>query len=188
MSDRHLPDFIHAGAQKAGSTWIYQALQEHPEVYMAEKEPVNYFDINYHRGREWYRGQFDGYMGENVVGDESPGYLKHPLAPERVAEILPDTKVVFCLRNPVERAFSQWWHAESYWTNTHFGRNTHHHATADVFVTPGYYNYHLSRWEEYFDPDQLKVTFFDDFVANNESFIQGIYEYIGVDANFHRRS
>jgi hypothetical protein len=150
-SNEMKPTFIHAGVQKAGSTWIYHALKEHPDVFMPEKEPINYFDVNYHRGKKWYKKQFKNYNGEKEVGDESPGYIKHPLAPKRAYSEVPNAKIIICLRNPIERAYSQWWSAESYWTEGRFERCTFHHATNDVFVTPGFYNHHISKWENNFE-------------------------------------
>lgn len=184
MEEPPLPTFIHAGAQKAGSTWIHYALREHPEVFVPDNDNVSFFDVYYHRGEQWYREQFRNYDGERAVGEESPGYLKHPLAPSRASKLLPDAKIVVCLRNPIDRAFSQWWHAQKNWTSTRFEASTNYHAANGVFVTPGYYDYHLSRWEEHFPSDQIHITFFDDFVADNEAFIQDIYEFIGVDDEY----
>jgi len=176
-----LPTFIHAGAQRSGSTWLYHALKDHPDIFMPEKEPVNFFDCHYHKGISWYLKYFEGHEDEKAIGDESPGYIKNPFAPKRAAEVVPDAKIIFCLRNPVDRAYSQYWTAENAWTDTNFGKSLTRHSVNDVFITPGYYNYHLTRWEKYFDKNRIKITFFDDFVSDNESFIQDIYGFIGVN-------
>ena len=184
METPPLPSFIHAGVQKAGSTWIYQALKEPPEIYMSHDEPTNYFDVEYYRGEGWYRERFGGYDGEKEVGDESPGYIKHPFAARRAAELIPEAKIIMCLRDPVERAYSQWWSAESYWTDGRFERCMFHHATNDVFVTPGFYYYHISKWEEYYPKDNIKITFFEDMISDNEKFIKDLYSFLGVDDEF----
>lgn len=175
---------LHIGAQKTGSTWTYNALREHPDICVSQDEPTEFFDVKYHKGEKWYRQRFDHWNDESVIVDESPGYIKHPLAPSRAADMVPDAKIVMCLRNPMKRAYSHWWTSESYWTDGYFGRATHHHATYDVFVTPGLYNHHISRWEEYFPSENIKITFFEDFKADNEVFIQDIYEFLNVDSSF----
>jgi len=179
-----LPTFLHAGAQRSASTWTYNALKDHPEVFMPEKEPMSCFDCHYHKGISWYKKHFRKQDEEKAIGDESPGYIKHPLAPKRVAETIPNTKIIFCLRNPIERAYSQWWTAENAWTSTTFERALKRHSTNDVFITPGYYNYHISQWEKYFDKDQIKIKIFDDFVKDNKAYIQDLYEFIGVNKNY----
>lgn len=179
-----LPNYVHAGGQRCGSTWIYNALAEHPDIFMPKKEPVNYFDAQYYRGEDWYRGLYSDHDGEKVLGDESPGYIKNPLSPKRIAETIPDAKITMCLRNPVERAYSQWWTAENAWTDTAFERSLKRHSTNDAFITPGFYDLHISRWERYFDSDQIKILFFDDFKEDNKSFIQDIYRFLEVDDSF----
>jgi hypothetical protein len=110
---RERPAFLIAGAQKAGTTYLYQELCAHPHVMPALTKEIHYFDINYRRGLEWYLGFFPRAsklaMGR-ISGEASPDYLVHPLAAERIARDLPDTKVIILLRDPVKRAFSQFLH------------------------------------------------------------------------------
>jgi hypothetical protein len=70
---------------------------------------VSFFDRHYARGERWYRAHLPMRRG-GVVGEASPSYLFHPLAPERVARVLPDARLIALLRNPVERAFSHYQH------------------------------------------------------------------------------
>jgi hypothetical protein len=110
---RERPAFIIAGAQKAGTTYLYQELCAHPHVLPALTKEIHYFDSNYQRGLDWYLGYFPRAsklaMGR-ISGEASPDYLLHPLAAERIAHDLPDTKVIILLRDPVKRAFSQFLH------------------------------------------------------------------------------
>ncbi|KAB1192752.1 hypothetical protein GJR96_04570 [Haloferax sp. MBLA0076] len=184
MTDDRLPNFLHIGAQKAGSTWIHFALKEHPEIFMPDNDNVGFFDTYYHRGDNWYQKQFDEYDGEKVIGEESPGYIKHPLAPQRAADLIPDAKIVLCVRNPMDRAYSQWWHAQKNWTNTPFEYTMNYHAANSAIIVPGFYDYHISRWEEYYPSDQIKIVFFDDFTSDNKSFIQDIYGFLDVDDKY----
>lgn len=146
---------------------------------------MSFFNIKYEQGFDWYREVFSNHDGEPIVGDNSPGYMKSRQTPRRIAARLPLARVVFCLRNPVDRAFSQWWHTNrTGWTNIDFEDVFYNHHAWDLLVEPGFYDAHLERWVEQFDKDQLLVVLFDDFVADNEAFIERIYEFVGADPGF----
>ncbi|HEY2056253.1 MAG TPA: sulfotransferase domain-containing protein [Solirubrobacterales bacterium] len=101
------PGFLIIGAQKAGTTSLHAYLGAHPEVSPSTVKEVHYFDLSYGRGRGWYRAHFRPLRGaERMAGESSPYYLYHPLVPRRVADDLPEAKLIAVLRNPVDRAFS----------------------------------------------------------------------------------
>jgi hypothetical protein len=106
MAGGRLPDFIVIGAQRAGTTSLFRYLAEHPDVGVPEEKELHFFTYNFGKGAEWYREQFpeDG----SVTGEATPYYLFHPRAHERMAELVPDAKLLVLLRNPVDRAYSQW--------------------------------------------------------------------------------
>ena len=118
---RPLPDFVIVGAKRGGTTTMFRSLQAHPQVlglYPASqgKKSPHYFDLEHHRGPRWYRSFFPteaartaGGGPRRLVGEASPYYLFHPHAPSRIADELPDAKLVVMLRNPVDRAFSHHW-------------------------------------------------------------------------------
>ncbi len=114
---RRLPDFIVAGAAKAGTTSLWAYLVEHPQVERPLTKEVGYFDVNFHRGNRWYRMHFpvddlaSPTTGSNrgmLTGESTPYYLFHPLVPARVAATLPNVQIIILLRNPVDRAFSHY--------------------------------------------------------------------------------
>jgi Sulfotransferase domain len=114
---RLLADFVIIGAAKAGTTSLFGWLSEHPFVAPARHKEVHYFDYNYFRGEGWYRKHFplqverDRFVAEHgrpfLTGEASPSYLSHHWAPQRLASLLPDAKLLVALRNPVDRAYSQ---------------------------------------------------------------------------------
>ncbi|HEX3693502.1 MAG TPA: sulfotransferase domain-containing protein [Solirubrobacteraceae bacterium] len=114
---RVLPDFLIIGAAKAGTTSLFAWLSEHPFVSPASKKEVHFFDYNYFRGTDWYRKHFPTERERSLftaergrtflTGEASPPYLSHHWAPERVAALLPEVKLLVTLRNPVDRAYSQ---------------------------------------------------------------------------------
>lgn len=114
---RLLPDFVIIGAAKAGTTSLYGWLSEHPYVAPATQKEVHYFDYNHYRGENWYRAHFPleceraAFAAEHgrpfLTGEASPPYIAHEWAPQRLARLLPAAKLLVTLRNPVDRAYSQ---------------------------------------------------------------------------------
>jgi hypothetical protein len=117
---RPLPDFLIIGAQRGGTSSLYNYLVRHPVVGRALTKEVRFFDLNFERGAAWYRSRFpsgahraavERRRGAGmVVGEASPDYLFHPHVPGRVAQLLPGVKLIAVLRDPVERAHSHYWH------------------------------------------------------------------------------
>jgi hypothetical protein len=109
------PDFLIVGAQKAGTTFLYQELIRHPNVLPALTKEIHYFDDRYARWRNAYAGFFPAVpraagRSRYVTGEASPGYVFHPHAARRIASDLPDAKLVLLVRDPVVRAHSQYLH------------------------------------------------------------------------------
>ena len=107
---RDLPDFLVIGAQKAGTTALYAYLRWHPAIAGPFWKEVSFFDRHWSRGEAWYRGQFPLRRNGRLVGEASPSYVFHPLAPERVYALVPDVRLVVLLREPGDRAYSQYQH------------------------------------------------------------------------------
>ncbi len=109
-SFRPLPNFLIVGAQKAATTALYAYLRWHPEITGPSWKEVSYFDRHYAQGERWYRANFPALRRKPLVGEASPSYLFHPLAPERVAASIPSARLIAVLRDPVDRAFSHYQH------------------------------------------------------------------------------
>lgn len=110
---RGLPSLLIIGAQRSGTTSLFNYLVQHPDVLPSMVKEVHYFDLHYRRGVRWYRGRFPfarRLQRGSLTLDASPYYLAHPLAPERAAQLLPDAKLIALLRNPVDRALSHYEH------------------------------------------------------------------------------
>ena len=107
---RPLPDFLVIGAQKAGTTALYAYLRWHPGITGPSWKEVSFFDRHWWRGEAWYRGQFPLRGRGRLVGEASPSYLFHPLAPERVHSLVPGARLVALVRDPVARAYSHYQH------------------------------------------------------------------------------
>jgi len=117
---RCLPDFIIVGAQKCGTTTLYEHLRHHPQVLASPKNEVHYFDLEYERGISWYRSHFPlsqhlrfselTTRKHTITGETSPFYFAHPDVPRRMHIHVPNTKLLVVLRDPVDRAWSHYRH------------------------------------------------------------------------------
>lgn len=110
---RGLPALLVIGAQKAGTTSLFNYLVRHPAVLAPFGKEIHYFDLHHAGGVDWYRSRFPyAYRLERgaLTLDASPYYLVHPLAPERAAQLLPQARLVALLRNPIDRALSHYHH------------------------------------------------------------------------------
>ena len=117
---RMMPDYMIIGAQKGGTTSLYMYLIDHPYIAPIFDKETHFFDINFHKGLPWYRTRFptvvEKYYTRHIkkqdliTGEASPYYLFHPQAPSRVAKTLPAVKLIVLLRNPIDRAYSQYQH------------------------------------------------------------------------------
>ncbi|MCP3909880.1 MAG: sulfotransferase domain-containing protein [Actinomycetia bacterium] len=99
------PDFVIVGAQRCGTTSLLAALRDDPGAGSIPTDELHFFDFQYELGLDWYRSHFSG---PGLVGESSPYYLFHPLAPRRFGSDLVETLAICVLRDPIERAFSQW--------------------------------------------------------------------------------
>ena len=109
-----LPDFVIIGARKAGTTFLYNLLTRHPYVEPAAAKEVHYFDnLIEKEDVEWYSRCFPAPQhreGRRTITGEATPYLAHPLAPERMARVVPQARLIALLRNPVDRAYSDYQH------------------------------------------------------------------------------
>jgi len=194
-----LPDFIIGGAPRSGTTWLYQALDRHPAVYMAKpsKPEPKFFLVDelYAKGLEHYgRTWFGAATGGRVAGEKSTDYLESPAAAERIARDLPDVRLVFILREPVERA-----HSNYLWTRMN-GLEHESFATAlrlederertlpprlrfarpYSYFSRGLYAELLRHYFDRFRRDQILVLKFDDIVAEPASLLSRVHRFIGV--------
>ena len=112
------PDFLIIGAQKCGTTSLYDYLVQHPQVLAARYKELHFFDYNFQKGEAWYRRRLPSKaqmraaqktVGTRVItGEASPCYMVFPQTPERVFRFVPNVKLIVLLRNPVDRAYSQY--------------------------------------------------------------------------------
>lgn len=208
---RTLPDFLIIGAQKAGTTALYAYLRKHPAVLGPPWKEVSYFDRHYDRGHAWYRGQFPtarraartrARYGHVAIGEASPSYLFHPLAPTRAASLLPDARLIVILRDPVDRALSHYHHEVALGREpltfedaldreerrldgelermirnpSYFSRAWWDHA----YVSRGRYAEQLERWLAVVPRERLHVVVTEEMLADTAAAYAGTLDFLGL--------
>src|SRR5688572_1868203 len=183
-----LPNFIGIGAPKAGTTWIFQCLREHPQVYVAPVKETKFFDEDTIEGRMGeYEAHFAGANGETAVGEISTRYLSSVRAPDRIRQWVPDARLFVSLRNPVDQVYSHYWHLRR--QNFHQGPAAKLpdsfedalRAYEDALVRPALYGAHLRRWLARFDGSRILVLFYDDICHDPLAVRARLYAFLGVD-------
>jgi hypothetical protein len=180
-----LPDFVVIGASKGGTHWLNECLREHPDVYLApDVHEIFFFDQHFDRGVQWYARYFRGWAGQKRIGDVTPTYLAHPLAPRRVHEVLPEATLLVSLRNPIDRAWSNYLHL---WRKGDIAPDTgFREACAAVprVVGDGEYHRCLDRWLRLFPAERLHHLVLDDAKVDPFAYLRRVYELLGVAPGF----
>ncbi|HYX87388.1 MAG TPA: sulfotransferase domain-containing protein [Gaiellales bacterium] len=201
---RRLPDFIVIGAQRAGSTSLFMLLCAHLRVAAPSHKEIHYFDLQHHRGIRWYRSHFPlraAAVGR-VTGEASPYYLFHPAVPARVAAALPDARLVALLRDPVDRAYSQYHlavrdghetldfeealRAEAERLAGEEERLLHEPGSRSVahrhlsYAARGMYAEQLERWYAHFPPDKLLVVVSEELFADPPPVVDRVVAFLGL--------
>ncbi|EQB17988.1 MAG: hypothetical protein K0R64_1054 [Novosphingobium lindaniclasticum] len=186
MAPEWYPRFIVIGAVKAATTWIQARLQDNPAIFMPRAEP-HYFSSEFERGEDWYRTFFENRpQGVQMIGEKSADYLAHPLAAERIARVMPQARLVLQLRNPVDRAYSDY--KMFYRRGTVNGEPEEYLRSLDNpfprFLQDGLYARHLARWYDLFPREQILVYLYEDVTLQPQRIVQAVSEHIGVPPVF----
>ncbi len=193
--------FLVIGAQKAGTTALDHYLRQHPEIGMADVKEVHYFDdedvfANEPKDHAAYEAHFSG--TQRLQGETTPIYLWWKPACKRIHRYNPDMKLIAVLRDPVERAFSQW--------NMEFNRGDESRdfrsavqAELDQrkidperqhrvysYLSRGFYAEQLERFRQTFDPRQLLILKYEDLRADPEHQLARIFDHIGASREAYR--
>lgn len=190
MKKDHLlvPDFLVVGAMKAGSTTLMDYLVSHQEVGIPNEE-INYFDkdANFEKGITWYAKWFESFSKHKLVGEKTPAYCYEPKAVERIHQQNPNMKLVWILRNPVKRTYSNYWHyirigKEILSVNDCLDQEELR-MKDDIYK--GYfkrsvYADQVERYLEFFPMSQMHFIIFEEFVKKPEESLKALSFFLGI--------
>ncbi|MDQ6660254.1 MAG: sulfotransferase domain-containing protein [Chloroflexota bacterium] len=209
---RLLPDFLVIGTQRGGTTSLYHYLKAHPDIELATTVDTHFFDKKYSKGLGWYRGHFpttlEKYAAERlrkrpfVTGEACSSYLFYPHTPARVAKVLPQVKIIVFLRNPVDRAYSQYFHArelgheklsfeesiqdelertarerEKILRNENYYSNDYMQRS---YLSRGIYLDQLQNWMKFFPREQFLLLKTEDYYSDPASTFKKVLTFLNV--------
>lgn len=196
-----LPNFVVIGAMKCGTTSLYHYLREHPDIYLPEyKEHGIYldadaltdkvrtqFDMLVSSRKEWADILVRRYNGEKMIGDASTYYTKFPFQGQGVPEIMhilkPEARIIYLVRNPVERILSHYLHSLDFGPN-HLSLETFLRRHLSLPLNTSLYHFQLRRFVKLFGMEQVKVVTLEELEADAAATIRDIFKFLGVDAMF----
>jgi hypothetical protein len=201
-----LPDFLIIGAMKSGTTFLYNLLTRHPLVEPAVFKETHYFDkLIEEEGAEWYRrcfpepGRRDG--RRTITGEATPSYLSHPLAPERAAQVVPQARLIALLRNPVDRAYSDYQQVARKGREPltfeeaigakktqrgKGGETSERGAPINLddarrkYLSKSIYVDQLLRWSEFFADEQMLVLKSEDFFERGPDTLKRVLDFLDL--------
>lgn len=201
------PNFLGIGAAKAGTTTIAELLKEHPEIFIPKSKELHYFDFDYSLGeknKDWYFSQFE----ENkAIGEFTPSYLFVPESPLAINKLLGEkTKFIVSLRNPIDRAYSHYWHAINNWGDEKYRelgypietldfieaikaeperlRKKEYHIRHLSYFSKGLYADQLKRYFSIFPKKNFYIIIFEEFIKRPVEILFEIYQFLKVDPKF----
>jgi Sulfotransferase domain len=186
-SDGWLPNLIVIGAQKCGTTSLHSYLDLHPEISMSRDKETDFFLWHQERGAEWWRTQFR--PRARIRGESSTGYTTYPLAPwvpERIAAAQPEARLIYLVRDPVDRLVSAYVHLVASGRTERSPEEvfTHPDLGESDLVYRGLYAMQLERYLEHFDLEQILVLEHRDLLEHRDRTLRRAFRHLGVDEDF----
>ena len=199
-----LPNFLIAGAAKCGTTSLARYLAEHPQVYIPPDKEIDFFERDYlwERGPQWYAQVFSGAGDAVAIGEATPNYMFYPWAVERIVQTLGKPRIVVCLRDPVDRAYSHYLHFRE---GLGFEPRTFERAMQDElarggdevaphrhdsrppyfgYLARGIYHPQLERLAAAFGRERLHVLLLEDLRSDAADTFRAVCRFLGVHDGF----
>lgn len=203
VPEPRLPSFVIIGAQKSGTSWLREALRQHPEVFIVRGE-VHFFDkqYNYAKGLDWYRSFFEAATGQSAIGEKTPDYFwtngrgseqgHLPQAHELLYKALPEARLIVLLRNPVERAISAVNHLKRHcFISPLPGIDRLLLGDKREVVRPfgvidkGFYCRHLEAYCSLYDRSQILVMIYEeDVLEEPKRGLEKVCRFLDIDPGF----
>jgi hypothetical protein len=204
-----MPNFLVIGASSSGTTSIYHYLKQHPQVFMSPIKETHFFSF---AGQEFamttikgykqrkvdsldeYKSLFQDVSDEIAIGEVSPSYLYTPSSPERIKQSVPNAKLIAILRNPVDRAYSNYLRCvrNDQEPITDFAealrqepiRIQNNWSPKWFYKSKGFYYEQLKRYFEVFDKNQIQIYLYEDLCDSPSNLMQNLFEFLDVDSTF----
>ena len=199
-----IPRFLIIGAQKSGTTSLYNEIVSHPDVHETFRKEIVYFNIKHTKySINWYFANFPS-SGEYCFGEATPDYLFDINAPSIISKYIPNVRLIVILRDPVERAVSQYFHEKRLGREklplklalekedarlrseyfciddpaaSYSFRERQHFFS---YSARGKYGEQLTRWLKFFPREQFHVIHFEDFKHNSSEALKTVFTFLDL--------
>ncbi len=200
-SQRPKPHFLGIGTQKGGTTTLYQILKQHPDIFLPDNKEIHYFTKFYNYGDEWYINHFKEASAGKIRGEITPYYIYHEAVPKRIYKFKKNIKLILLLRNPVERALSQYFHSvrlglenltleealkaekdrlENSQTLIHIPGQTNKSHQEHSYISRSRYEIQIQRYTNLFKAKNLLILKSEDIFKNNISSLNLLSTFLGI--------
>jgi Sulfotransferase domain len=188
-----LPDFVIIGAAKSGTTTLYEYLCRHPQIFMSTPKEPDFFSVeaNYELGLDSYTSLFEAAEPHQICGEASTTYSRwqqHPNAAERLARTLPNAKLIYIMRHPVDRAYSFYVHrlkGSRYKPELAVSKTFEETIQQQSeFLDSSYYWEQIERYLQFYPRESFLFLLMDDLIQNPDRVIKQTLEFIGVDPQY----
>ena len=187
LEEGRLPNLIVIGAQKCGTTSLHYYLGLHPEIFMTEEKELNFFleERNWGKGIEWYSSHFGA--NARILGESSPTYSHFPVfqgVPERMHATIPEAKLIYVLRDPVERILSHYMHS---WTSGAENRplpEALEDPESSHYVSRSMYYRQLEQYLPYFPDSRILIITAEALLRDRLKTMKKVYSFLNVDSSF----
>ena len=193
------PEFLCIGGRRCGTTWLHNQLSRHPDIYLHRKKEIHFFDndawwqkhifsgLDDPIAWRWYSLHFARAESFQFKGDITPAYA---IIPEEtvsiIAEKLPNVKIIYIMRNPLERTWSSI--RKSMYQRTgltpgdrDFSEKMFESIDFQTISVPSNYKKTILLWEKYFSAEQILYLFFDDIRSDGAKILSRVCSFIGAD-------
>lgn len=199
-----LPNFIIAGAGKAGTTSLYYMLDQHPDIFMSSVKEPNFFSFYGRQASSISREEkvvydhsvktisdygklFAAATPNQTKGEGSQRYFADAYSLEQIGKLIPDVKIILVLRNPTDRAYSLYLHFKRDGRETRNPKEAFfatEQPTTNLYLKGGFYGKFLQSWLRSFPKQNICVCIYDDFINDPIQFSRRIYDFLGVETQF----
>ena len=180
------PDFLGIGAQKSGTTWLYENLKKHPQIFLPETKEIHFFDRHFYKSIDWYYNHFLSRDISKTKGEITPSYS---ILPEKKIEFIykmnPELKIILLLRNPIERT---WSHAVMNLvkrTGKDIGEIKNKtfidHFNNSRSTKRGDYLRIIKNWKKYFNMEQIFIGDYNQLKSHPEKLLNEIFNFLDVE-------
>ncbi len=183
----NLPNTIVIGAGKCGTTSLHYYLSLHPEIYMSAEKELNFFiaEGNWQNGIDWYRSNFR--TTAPILGESSPLYTafpKHQGVPERMHAILPDARLIYMVRDPIDRIISHYTHEYSIGRERRPIQDTLSNSESHLILLASNYYLQLKQYLKFYSKSRILVIPLEHLSQHRFETLKKIFRFLKVDDSF----